>query len=171
MSKPCSQQSRVLCLLRGNQSCLCWHPNSLQGLSDMSDKQDSTVTRPGGDEGSFVIADNRHMLGIFISPPGLGSLALGLTMPPMQCQVLANNKLKEATLTSDSSSPGLPLGKQSRFQMLQGLPAFLLAIPKAGQRDCKAAKQEECPSPHPPASSLAQVKRPGDDNRESGSPP
>lgn len=83
----------------------------------------------------------------------------GVTMP-MPCQPSNNNKLKdrarEAALTSDSSSPCPPLGKHSRFQMLQGLCGFLLAAPNNRQSDRNAAKQEDCPSPGPSASKRAR---------------
>lgn len=150
-------------------------PNSPLALSDMSDKQDSTVTRPGGDEGSFVIPDNRHMVGIFISPPSPSSLALGLP-----CQCGAKYPITTSLRTEPEKQPShLTLavlaphwGSRTGFRCRrQGLCGFLLAAPRAGPSICNTARQEDCPSPHPPASSLPQVKRPGDDSREPGSPP
>lgn len=165
MSKPSPTTCRVLCLPWGNQRCLCWHPSSLQALSDMSDKQDSTVTRSGGDEGSFVISDNRHMLGIFhISPwPGFSSSRV---TRPMQCQAYDNNKLKdrarEAALTSDSSSPSLPLGKQSRFSDAAG--SAWLSPCNTGKLGKEIARQlsrksTQVPTHQPPASLSQKARR------------
>lgn len=153
---------------------MCWHPSSLQALSDMSDKQDSTVTRPGGDGGSFAISDNRHMLGIFISPPSLGSLALGLPCLGCAKQPITKSLRTEPGKQPSHLTPAIPVsrwGSKAGFRCYRVCLAFSLQHRKLGKEIARHLnrKRAQVPTHQPP--SLVQVKRPGGDNKEPGSPP
>lgn len=108
------------------------------------------MTRPGGDEGSFVIPDNRHMLGIFHISPWLGFSGSEVTMP-MQCQASANNTLKdrarEAALTSDSSKQGLPRGSKAGFRCFGVCLAFPLQHRKLGREIARQLSRKSAQIP------------------------
>lgn len=84
----------------------------------MSDKHDSAVTRPGGDEGSLVISDNRRMLGIFPSAPCPSILALRLScrhQPEHPITASLSSELEKAALASFPGALGLLPGKAEQI--------------------------------------------------------
>lgn len=156
VSKPSPQQAEF-CAPRGVIKVACGGTPALQALSDMSDKQNSTVTRPGGDEGSFVISDNRHMLGIFVSPPGLGSLALGL-----QCCCGAKHPITASLRPEPGKqpshlTPAVPVsrwGSKAGFRCCRVCLAFFLQHGKLGKEIARqrSRKSAQVPTHQSPAS-------------------
>jgi hypothetical protein len=139
----------------------------------MSDKQDSTVARPGDEKGSFVISDNRHMLGIFLSPPGLGSLALGLPCGASAKHPITTSLRTEPGKQPSHLTPAVPVsrwGSKAGFRCCRVCLAFSLQHRKLGKEIAQqlSRKRAQVPTHQSPVS--LKSKRPRGDNKEPGSP-